>query len=177
MWRQRLVKSRPASRIALTCATLWVLGLAPTGAQDVVPIVQTGLEVHSGLMHFLSAPRRSAAVTVTELGARGVASTVRIFVYGPDDQLVARHQDTLQRGQPVTFTYQIQPTTPSLLRFSVVIFGVAGRDTQPVIVLEDVDGDAFTIGQRFSCAPPAHREGPVTPFCTGVIVRNIAFGG
>lgn len=176
MWRQRLVPSRPVSRIALTCAALWLLAMSPTSGQEAV-VALTGVQLDTGLMRFLHTPRRAATITVTELGARNVSSTVRIAVYGPDDQLVARGDDTLMRGQPVTFTYQISPTSPPLLRFSIAIFGVAGRNTQPVVVLEDVDGDKLTIGDRIMCAPPVNREGPVTPYCPPVVIRNITIGG
>ena len=65
---------------------------------------------------------------------------------------------------------------PRMLRFSIAIFGVAGRNSQPVVVLEDVDEPNFTIGPRFSCSLPAHREGPVTPLCDGGIVGSFSIG-
>lgn len=174
MWRQRLLTARAGSRAALTFSALWLLAASSAGgAQELL----TGVQMDTGLMTFQASPRRSANVTVTELGGRGVTSTVRIAVYGPDERVLTRTEATLQRGQPVTFSYQVTPVTPRLLRFSIVMFGVTGRNTQPVVTLEDVDDDRITIGQRISCSLPADRSGPVTPYCPPVVIRNLTFGG
>jgi hypothetical protein len=165
----------------LTCAVLWLMAPSSIGAQVVQAsaVPQAGVEFLTPLMTFFATPRRSADVTVTELGPRGVTSTVRIVVYGPDDQVVARFQDTLQRGQPVSYSLPLGPSMPRQLRFSILIFGVAGRSSQPAWALEDVDGLNFTIGDRVLCAQsqPAEREGPVTPYCPEVITRAFTIGG
>ncbi len=63
------------------------------------------------------------------------------------------------------------------LRASISIVGPSGRQSAPVVVLEDIDHGSFAIEQRISCAPPASREGPVTPYCPDVVVTNITIGG
>ena len=174
--------SRRGSLAAVTCGALWLLTASPIGAQELVQpsaVLQTGVEFLTPLMTFFATPKRSADVTVTELGPRGVTSTVRIVVYGPDDQVVARFQDTLQRGDPVSYRLALDPSMPPKLRFSILIFGLAGRNSQPAWALEDVDGLNFTIGDRILCAQsqPAEREGPVTPYCPEVITRAVTIGG
>jgi len=173
MLRQRFLTSRTGSKAALTCAVLWLMAASSIGAQE--PL--TGFLVQTGLKTFLASPRRSADVIVTELGGRSVTSTVRLTVYGPDDQVVMRDEAPLQRGQPALFRFRLTSTTPRLLRFSIAIFGVTGRNSQAVVEVEDVDEDRFTIGERFSCSLPANREGPVTPLCDGGIVNDITIGG
>ena len=182
MLRLRFLTSRRGSLAAVTCGALWLLTASPIGAQVVVqpsPGLLTGVEFLTPLMTFFPTPRRSADITVTELGPRGVTSTVRIVVYGPDDQVVARFQDTLQRGHPVSYSLLLAPSMPRQLRFSILIFGVPGRNSQPAWALEDVDGLNFTIGDRILCAQsqPADRGGPVTPMCEEVITRNVTVGG
>jgi hypothetical protein len=182
MLRQRLLTSRTGSRAALTGAVLWLMAASSTGAQEVVPpsaVLQTGVEFLTPLMTFFATPKRSADVTVTELGSRGVTSTVRIVVYGPEDQVVARFQDTLQRGDPVSYSLLLDPSMPRKLRFSILIFGAPGRNSQPAWALEDVDGLNFTIGDRILCAhsQPANPKGPVTPLCDGAVVKDITIGG
>jgi hypothetical protein len=166
----------------VTCGALWLLTASSIGAQDIVQtgaLLQTGVQLDTPLMTFFATPRRSADVTVTELGPRGVTSTVRITVYGPDDRVVARFQDTLQRGHPVSYSLLLDPSMPRQLRFSILTFGVPGRNSQPAVALEDVDGLNFTIGDRILCAQsqPADREGPVTPLCPEVITRAVTIGG
>jgi len=182
MLRLRFRTSRRGSLAAVTCGALWLLTASPIGAQELVQpsaVLQTGVEFLTPLMTFFATPKRSADVTVTELGPRGVTSTVRIVVYGPDDQVVARFQDTLQRGHPVSFSLLLAPSMPRQLRFSIMSFGVPGRNSQPAWTLEDVDGLNFTIGDRILCAQsqPADRDGPVTPYCPDVITRNVTIGG
>ncbi len=174
--------SRRGSLAAVTCGALWLLTASPLGAQELVQpsaVLQTGVEFLTPLMTFFATPRRSVDVTVTELGPRGVTSTVRIVVYGPNDQVVARFQDTLYRGHPVFYSLHLDPSMPLKLRFSVQSIGAAGRNSQPAWVLEDVDGLNFTIGDRIVCAQsqPADREGPVTPYCPDVNTRSVTIGG
>jgi hypothetical protein len=63
------------------------------------------------------------------------------------------------------------------LRASISIVGTAGRQSRPIVVLEDIDPGSLAIEQRISCAPPASREGPVTPYCPEVVVSQITVGG
>jgi hypothetical protein len=182
MLRLRFQTSRKGSLAAVTCGVLWLLTASSIGAQEVVQpsaVLQTGVEFLTPLMTFFATPKRSADVTVTELGPRGVTSTVRIVVYGPEDQVVAKFQDTLQRGHPVLFSLPLDPSMPRKLRFSIQSIGVAGRPSQPAWALEDVDGLNFTIGDRIYCAQsqPADQKGPVTPLCPDVVTRSFTTGG
>jgi hypothetical protein len=148
------------------------MAASSNGAQELL----SGVEINTPLMTFFATPDRSVAVTVTELGGGRVTSSVRFIAYGPDEQPVARHEDFLQRGHPATFTLRLDPSMPRKLRFTITIVGQTGRNTLPAVVVEDVDGLNFTIGERISCAPPVNREGPVTPYCPAVI-KNITIGG
>jgi hypothetical protein len=173
MWRQRLETSRAGSRAALICAFLVLLAASPTVGQEFL----TERQVDTALMTFFATPERSVAVTVTELGTGRVTSSVRFVAYGPDEQPVARSQDFLQRGHPATFNLRLDPSMPGKLRFRITIAAQTVGNTQPAVVVEDVDGLNFTIDQRVSCSLPADREGPVTPYCPPTVTRTTTVGG
>ncbi len=182
MLRLRFRPSRRGSLAAVTCGALWLLTASSIGAQEVVQpsaVLQTGVEFLTPLMTFFATPKRSVDVTVTELGPRDVTSTVRIVVYGPDNQVVASFKDTLRRDHPVLYSLPLDPSMPRKLRFSIRSIGLAGRPSRPAWALEDVDGLNFTIGDRILCAQsqPADREGPVTPLCPEVVTTSFTTGG
>ena len=148
MWRQRLETSRAGSRAALICAVLVLLAASPTAGQEFL----TEWRMDTPLMSFFATSERSVALTVTELGTGRVTSSVRFVAYGPDEQVLARHEDFLQRGHPATFTLRLDPSMPRKLRFRITIVGQTVGNTQPAVVVEDVDGLNFTIDQRISCS-------------------------
>lgn len=159
----------------LACLALCLLATAPGGAQVTA---QTATQIETGLLSFFSGANRSVKVTVTELGARTVQSQVRIVFFDATDRIVGRHDGVLVRGRPVSFEVPLGTSDPQVqLRASVLLVGATGRRTTPVVVLEDVDADSLTIGQRVTCAPPASREGPVTPFCPGTVISSFTIGG
>ena len=170
MWRQRLESSRAGSRAALTCAVLCLLAASSTRAQEL--LLLPAWQIDTSFMGFFATSERSVALTVTELGTGRVTSSVRFVAYGPDEQVLARHEDFLQRGHPAAFTLRLDPSMPRKLRFRITIVGQTVGNTQPAVVVEDVDGLNLTIAPRISFSLPADREGPVTPYCPPVIIRQ-----
>lgn len=159
----------------LACLALWLLATVPGGAQVTT---QTATQIETGLLSFFSGANRTVKVTVTELGGRTVQSQVRIVFFDATDRVVGRHEGVLARGRPVSFEVPIGTSDPQVqLRASVVLIGATGRPTTPVVVVEDVDANSLTIGQRVTCSPPASREGPVTPFCPGTVINSFTIGG
>ena len=163
-----------SQRVRMAALGLWVLTIAPVGAQTTgLP----GVQIDTPLMTFFTGMRRAVKVTVSEVGPRGVLSTVRIVYRDPLDRIIARAEGTLSRTRPVSFELPLEMADPRVqVRATVVIFGVAGRQTKPIAVVEEVDTDSLAIEQRISCAPPANREGPVTPYCPEVVVTQITVG-
>jgi hypothetical protein len=155
---------------------VWLLAAVPGSAQTT--LLQTEVQMHTGLLSFFTGAGRAVKVTVTEVGGRTVQSQVRIVYRDATDRVVAREDGVLTRSRPVTFELPLLMADPKVqLRASISILGVAGRPSQPIVVLEDVDHGSLAIEQRISCAPPASREGPVTPYCPDVVVSQITIGG
>ena len=137
----------------------------------------TGLQVETGLMSFFTGERRSIRLTVTELGPRAGDSLVRVVYRDADGRVVARDDARLRRSSAAVIDVPLTMSEPLVqVRATVTITGRAGRQSVPVVVLEDVDHGSFTIEQRVSCAPPASREGPVMPFCPEVVVTTLTAG-
>lgn len=159
----------------LACLALWLLATVPGGAQVAT---RTGTQIDTGLLSFFSGANRSVKVTVTELGGRAVQSQVRITFLDSADRVVGSQDGVLARGRPVFLELPLSTSEPQVqLRASVVLIGATGRRTTPVVTLEDVDANSLTIGQRITCAPPASREGPVTPYCPGTVISSFTIGG
>ena len=155
---------------------VWLIAALPASAQ--MTLVQTETLLHTGLLGFFTGAGRAVRVTVTEVGGRTVQSQVRIVYRDASDRVVAREDGVLTRSRPVTFELPLLMADPRVqLRASISIVGVAGRASQPIVVLEEVDHGSLAIEQRISCAPPASREGPVTPYCPEVVVSQITIGG
>jgi hypothetical protein len=114
-------------------------------------------------------------VTVTELGARGVTSAVRVIFYDPEDRVIFRGEGVLQRGQPVHVELPLDMSGPRVqARASIRLVGQVERNTLPVMTLESLDPLTLTIEPRILCAPPAGRQGPVLPLCPEVVTRSFA---
>ena len=164
MWTPAVVSSRTRSRGCLALIALWLLAASSSGAQETV---QTGVRMDTGLLTFFTGERRSAVVTVAEVGGLGVTSTVRVIFYDASDRVLLRDEQTLQRGHPARFELPLgMPERAVQVRASIRIVGAAGRYSAPIMVLEDVDAGTLTIEPRISCAPPSGRQGPVLPLCT-----------
>jgi hypothetical protein len=145
-----------------------MLAAASSGAQTEVLTsvpVYTGVLIQTGLLTYATGENRSADVTVTELGAPGATSTVRVTFYDEADRAIFRDEGELQRGQPVHVVFPLHMPDGSVrLRASVLIVEKTGKKTLPVMVLESVDLGSFAIEERVSCSPPEDKEG-VTPYC------------
>lgn len=169
-----LITSLASHPVRLAALGLWFLAAAPATAQT----VQTGVQIDTPLFTFFTGLRRAVKVTVSEVGPRGVLSTVQVVFRDPADRIIARGQGTLSRTRPVSVELPLEMNAARVqVRATISIFGVSGRQTKPIAVLEEVDVDSLAIEQRISCAPPASREGPVTPYCPEVVVTNITVGG
>lgn len=175
MSTQMYPRGFPGHRSLLACTILSLLATSPSDAQ---PRTLTGVQVETGLLSFFTGDRRAVKVTVTEVGARTAESQVLIVYRNASGRVVARDEGTLRRTGPVTFELPLDMGEPLVqLRASISIVGPSGRQSAPVVVLEDIDHGSFAIEQRISCAPPASREGPVTPYCPDVVVTSITIGG
>ena len=160
-------------RVLATCAMILAAASA-AGAQELL----TGFQIDTGLLTFFTGANRSVAISVTELGARTAASDVRITLFDETNRVVFRHDGVLRRDSPVLVDVPLNFSQRRLrLRASVRIVGPAGRNSAPVLVIESADELSLAIEERISCAPPADREGPVTPYCDGSRVQNITIGG
>lgn len=169
-----LITSLASHPVRLATLGLWILAAAPAEAQT----SQTGVQIDTPLLTFFTGVRRAVKVTVTEVGPRGVQSTVEVVFRDPADRVIARGQGVLSRTRPVSIELPLEMNAPRVqVRATISVLGVAGRQTKPIAVLEDVDVDSLAIEQRISCAPPASREGPVTPYCPEVVVTHITVGG
>lgn len=169
------VKVITVHRAQLACIVLWLLAASPTGAQS--PTL-TGVQIETGLLSFFTGGQRVVRVTVTEVAMRAAESQVRIIYRDVSGRVVARDEGILRRTTPVTFALPLDMGEPLVqLRASITIVGPSGRRSAPVVVLEDIDPGSFAIEERVSCAPPASREGPVTPYCPEVVVTSITTGG
>jgi hypothetical protein len=159
----------------LAGAVVWLGASAPSHAQfRTLP----GIMMKTGLMAFIPGGNRSVLVTVTELGARGAQSNVSITFFDAEDRVIATSNAILKRAQPVIAELPLDPDGRLLqIRCAVSVAGPPGRGSVPVLVIESIDPGSFTIEPRVSCAPPASREGPVTPMCPGVVVTDITIGG
>ena len=126
---------------------------------------RTTTEIKTGLLAFLTGPGRSAEVLITELGPRGVTSTVRVTFFDEVDQAVFKDEAVLQRGTPV---HVMLPLDVAARRVNLRVLVTLVRDSRskslPVVVLEDVDALSFTIEDRVSCSPPEEKDG-TTPYC------------
>jgi hypothetical protein len=144
---------------------------APVAAQTVAP--SSGIQLETGLHTFFSGTNRFIQVTVTELGGTDVTSTVRVTFFDANDRPIFRDGGTLERGRPVRLELPLAMAQPRVqLRATIRISGLAGRNTAPAVVVEDVDPLSLTIGTRISCAPPIHRQGPVEPYCPEVVATS-----
>ena len=162
MWTRKVVTSIARHRAAAGCLVISMLAASPGVAQTVVltsPQVYPGILIQTGLLAFITGPGRSAEVTVTELGAVGARSTVRVTFYDATDRAIFRGEGELQRGRPVHVKLPLNmPERTVRLRASILIVDRAGQKTLPVTVLESVDIDSFAIEERVSCAPPEEKE-------------------
>lgn len=181
MWIQRLSTSMTRHRLALGGVVISMLAASSSGAQtDVLTAVPVypGVLIQTGFITYVTGEHRSADVTVTELGAPGAVSTVRVTFYDEADRAFFREERELLRGQPVHVTLPLDmPDRSVRLRASVLIVEKTGKKTLPVMVLESVDLGSLAIEERVSCAPPEDKEG-VTPYCpppgmaTSIAVRQ-----
>jgi hypothetical protein len=170
-----LVTRLVSQRLRLVGLGFLLMAAVPGSAQTTL---QTGVQVDTGLLSFFTGDGRAVKVTVTGLGGRAVQSHVRIVYRDASDRVIAREDGLLTRGGPVTFELPLDMAQARVqLRASISIVGTAGRQSRPIVVLEDIDPGSLAIEQRISCAPPASREGPVTPYCPEVVVSQITIGG
>lgn len=180
MWMQPVDRNgtrRRVPRVALAAGV--ALGLC---AGAVAPLVHaqgaSGVRLESGLLSFFTGAGRTVLLTVTEVGSDTAESRVRLVYRDAADQVVARDEGRLGRGTPYTFELPLEMGDPRVqLRVSVTIARVRGSGSAPVVSVESVDAGSFAIEERVTCAPPASREGPVTPFCPEFVVTSFSAGG
>lgn len=169
MWTQALVRSFATRLVAAGSLVTAMLGAPPrAAAQDsglTSSPTRTVTEIKTGLLAFLAGSGRSAEVLITELGPRGVASSVRVTFFDAANQVVFKEEAVLERGQPVHVVLPLEMTARRVhLRLVVRLVRDSNTRSLPVMVLEDVDGPSFTIEDRVSCAPPEDKDG-ATPYC------------
>lgn len=133
------------------------------GALATLP-AKTVTEIKTGLLGFLTGGGRTAEVLITELNARAT-STVRVTFFNEANQTVFKEDAVLHRGQPVHVVLPLDmPARRVNLRLLVTLTRDSLAKSLPVVVLEDVDPLAFTIGDRVLCAPPEDKDN-ATPYC------------
>jgi hypothetical protein len=161
-------------RRGVAVAAIVLAAASPAGAQELL----TGAQVDTGLLTFFTGSNRSVVVSITELGPRTALSDVRITLFDENNRVFFRHDAVLRRDSSVHVDVPLNLSQRRVrLRASIRIVGASGRNSAPVIVLESVDGLSLAIEQRISCALPADREGPVTPYCDGSRVQDVTIGG
>ncbi|WP_291982076.1 hypothetical protein [Luteitalea sp.] len=166
---------RRAGRLA--CLAAWLLTAASLGAQTGATTALSGLRVETGLFTFFAGSQRSVKVTITEAGAPRVQSRVRIVLLDAAERVVASREGTLERGRPVAFEWPLLVSEPQTqLRAVVTSIGLRDRPSAPIVVVEHIDANAFTIGINFSCAAARGQSSSVEPYCPGGIISTFTVG-
>jgi hypothetical protein len=135
---------------ALVAAT--VMSLAAQTSEPNATLAKSGL--------VSVAPGHVLVTTLVDTGAITASSDVRIEVRDATDQKRGYATGRLSRGKPVRLRVQV-PADSGIQQFRVIVRItrlVNGRQSAPIISLEDIDANSLTILTRPSCVPPGSGE-------------------